>query len=74
MYSMDAYLRHTWVDTRLKFTGKLDKLQLNVAMLKEIWKPDTYILNGMGSYLHMVTGPNVLLRIDQTGRILYSMR
>ncbi|XP_064637702.1 gamma-aminobutyric acid receptor alpha-like isoform X2 [Lineus longissimus] len=74
MYSMDCYFRQTWVDSRLSFTGNMEKLQLNVAMLKEIWKPDTYVLNGKGSYLHVITGPNILLRIDKHGRILYSMR
>uniref|UniRef100_A0A1I8FHA0 Gamma-aminobutyric acid receptor subunit alpha-6 n=1 Tax=Macrostomum lignano TaxID=282301 RepID=A0A1I8FHA0_9PLAT len=49
-------------------------LQLNEKMLREIWKPDTYIVNGMGSYLHNITSPNVLFRIKNTGEILYSMR
>ncbi|XP_074650714.1 gamma-aminobutyric acid receptor subunit alpha-2-like [Tubulanus polymorphus] len=74
MYSMDCYFRQMWTDTRLKFEGPLPKLQLNVKMLEKIWKPDTYILNGKGSYLHRITGPNILLRLTRDGDILYSMR
>ncbi len=31
-------------------------------------------MNGQKSYLHTVTSPNKLLRINRDGRILYSMR
>ncbi len=42
--------------------------------MERLWKPDTHFLNGKNSYLHVVTTPNKLLRINKEGRILYSMR
>uniref|UniRef100_A0A1I8I9C2 Neur_chan_LBD domain-containing protein n=2 Tax=Macrostomum lignano TaxID=282301 RepID=A0A1I8I9C2_9PLAT len=76
IYSFDCYFRQEWTDTRLTFPAhdNFTHLQLNEKMLREIWKPDTYIVNGMGSYLHNITSPNVLFRIKNTGEILYSMR
>ncbi|XP_064637795.1 gamma-aminobutyric acid receptor alpha-like isoform X2 [Lineus longissimus] len=74
VYSMDCYFRQTWFDQRLKFHGTKDELRVSIKMLEKMWKPDTYFLNGRGSYLHTVTYPNKLLRINKEGGILYSMR
>ena len=46
-YSMDCYLRQSWVDKRLAFSGKHKSLALGIDLLRKIWKPDTYIYNGM---------------------------
>ncbi|XP_023322271.1 gamma-aminobutyric acid receptor alpha-like [Eurytemora carolleeae] len=81
-YSMDCYFRQYWTDTRLSFKGlqsnsnnlEINQLSLNVKMLEKIWKPDTYFLNGLNSYLHTITRPNKLLRISEHGFITYSMR
>ncbi|XP_069991457.1 gamma-aminobutyric acid receptor subunit alpha-1 [Penaeus vannamei] len=73
-YSMECYMRQYWSDERLKFNGPLDQLTLNIKMLEALWKPDTYFHNGLGSYVHMTTRPNKLIRINQNGDILYSMR
>ena len=73
-YQMDCYFRQSWVDQRLRFSGPLKVLPVSVNILERLWKPDTHFLNGQRSYLHMVTTPNKLLRINQDGRILYSMR
>jgi len=70
---MDAYFRQTWVDERLRFTG-VAEMAVHFKMLQKIWKPDTYFLNGKDSYLHTITEPNKLLRINPNGTILYSMR
>jgi len=43
-------------------------------MLEGIWKPDTFFYNGKKSYLHTITTPNKLLRINRDGHILYSVR
>ena len=45
-YSLDCYLRQTWVDTRLAFKGDQKSLALGIDLLSKIWKPDTYIYNG----------------------------
>ncbi|XP_071514973.1 gamma-aminobutyric acid receptor subunit alpha-5 isoform X2 [Panulirus ornatus] len=73
-YSMECYLRQEWSDDRLRFNGPLQQLTLNIKMLEALWKPDTYFHNGLGSYVHMTTRPNKLIRINQNGDILYSMR
>ncbi len=73
-YQMDCYFRQSWVDKRLKFSGPIKTLAISVTILDRLWKPDTHFFNGRKSYLHTVTTPNKLLRIDQNGRILYSMR
>ena len=71
---MDCYFRQGWVDQRLAFNGSMETLTVSINLLDRIWKPDTHFLNGRRSYLHTVTSPNKLLRINQDGRILYSMR
>ncbi|XP_063844113.1 glycine receptor subunit alpha-3-like isoform X6 [Scylla paramamosain] len=43
-------------------------------MQAKIWKPDTYFNNVKDASVHKVTMPNILLRIDKNGDILYSMR
>lgn len=43
-------------------------------MQAKIWKPDTYFNNVKDAEVHQVTMPNILLRIDKNGDILYSMR
>ncbi|CAN8006660.1 unnamed protein product, partial [Ixodes hexagonus] len=73
-YSMDCYFRQRWTDQRLKFNGTINPISLHIKMLERIWKPDTYFINGKGSYLHTITQPNKLLRIYRNGDVLYSMR
>ncbi|CAD5114971.1 DgyrCDS4001 [Dimorphilus gyrociliatus] len=74
-YQMDCYFRQSWVDKRLQFdSGEIETLRVSITFLEKIWKPDTHFLNGKQSYLHTVTSPNKLLRVNKDGRILYSMR
>ena len=64
----------SWQDRRLAFNGPIETLSLSIKMLEGIWKPDTFIYNGKKSYLHTITTPNKLLRINKDGSILYSVR
>lgn len=43
-------------------------------MLEQIWKPDTYFLNGKESYLHAIPTSNRLVRLSRDGSILFSSR
>ena len=43
-------------------------------MLEQIWKPDTFFLNGKESYLHDIPTSNRLVRLSRDGSILYSSR
>jgi len=76
MFSMDCYFRQMWKDARLAFVPQdnITELRPSIKMLDEIWKPDTYFLNGQGSYLHTITYSNKLFRINTTGHTLYSQR
>ena len=70
--------RQSWYDSRLSFTNFVNmntsKLSLNWSFLDTIWKPDTYVVGGRRSFLHSVTSPNRLVRLEEDGRISYSQR
>lgn len=74
-YSLDCYFRQKWRDERLRFTNGADFFSLNIKMLDNVWKPDTYFHTGkFSSHIHTITTPNKFLRIYKDGLILYSMR
>ena len=59
MYALDCYFRQNWIDDRLSYNNsRLPELSMNWQFLSRIWRPDTYIVNGKDSYLHMMTVPN----------------
>ena len=70
--------RQSWYDSRLSFTNFVNmntsKLSLNWSFLDTIWKPDTYLLSGRGSFLHTITAPNRLVRLAGDGTVSYSQR
>ncbi|PAA69372.1 hypothetical protein BOX15_Mlig008197g1 [Macrostomum lignano] len=79
-YALDLYFRQRWQDPRLRYdmfnisNNMSAGLILSMRMLDNIWKPDTYFINGKGSYMHTLTTPNKLIRLHPNGEILYSMR
>ena len=76
-FTFDCYFRQYWTDTRLAFNSTnlhLKELPMNWQFLSKIWRPDTYFLNGMDSYLHKIAVPNRFIRIAPTGKISYSQR
>uniref|UniRef100_A0A0L8GZW7 Neurotransmitter-gated ion-channel ligand-binding domain-containing protein n=1 Tax=Octopus bimaculoides TaxID=37653 RepID=A0A0L8GZW7_OCTBM len=74
-YSMQLYYRQVWYDKRLAFNlENITELQLNNKFLHNIWKPDTYFLNGKKSYQHDITVPNIFLRMRKDGRLYVSRR
>ncbi|KAJ8298079.1 LOW QUALITY PROTEIN: hypothetical protein KUTeg_024610 [Tegillarca granosa] len=74
-YSMQCYLRQRWFDERLKFSlENISEVTLSNSFLKNIWKPNTYFLNGRGSKQHNMTVPNVFVRIREDGLIYMSRR
>ncbi|KAI5700154.1 hypothetical protein M8J75_014970 [Diaphorina citri] len=74
-YVMDVYFRQSWFDKRLQFNvSGLDELSMSWLFLDKLWKPDTFFLNGMKSYLHRITSPNKFVRIRNDGFLTYSMR
>uniref|UniRef100_A0A8C7CX19 Gamma-aminobutyric acid type A receptor subunit alpha2 n=1 Tax=Oncorhynchus kisutch TaxID=8019 RepID=A0A8C7CX19_ONCKI len=73
-YTIDVFFRQSWKDERLKFDGPMDILRLNNLMASKIWTPDTFFHNGKKSVAHNMTMPNKLLRIQDDGTLLYTMR
>lgn len=49
-------------------------LPLNNLLASNIWTPDTFFLNGKKSIAHNMTTPNKLLRLQDDGTLLYTMR
>ncbi|XP_072424566.1 gamma-aminobutyric acid receptor subunit alpha-2 isoform X1 [Chiloscyllium punctatum] len=73
-YTIDVFFRQSWKDERLKFKGPMNILRLNNLMASKIWTPDTFFYNGKKSVAHNMTMPNKLLRIQDDGKLLYTMR
>uniref|UniRef100_A0A674DEK2 Gamma-aminobutyric acid receptor subunit alpha-2 n=1 Tax=Salmo trutta TaxID=8032 RepID=A0A674DEK2_SALTR len=73
-YTIDVFFRQSWKDERLKFDGPMNILRLNNLMASKIWTPDTFFHNGKKSVAHNMTMPNKLLRIQDDGTLLYTMR
>uniref|UniRef100_A0A674NY58 Gamma-aminobutyric acid receptor subunit alpha-2 n=1 Tax=Takifugu rubripes TaxID=31033 RepID=A0A674NY58_TAKRU len=73
-YTIDVFFRQSWKDERLKFNGPMNILPLNNLMASKIWTPDTFFHNGKKSVAHNMTMPNKLLRIQDDGTLLYTMR
>ncbi|KAA0203704.1 hypothetical protein HAZT_HAZT004286 [Hyalella azteca] len=74
-YQVDLYLRQTWYDARLKHEDLVQPLDLNdPKLVKAIWKPEVYFPNAKHAEFQFVTVPNVLVRINPHGEILYMLR
>ncbi|XP_034534089.1 gamma-aminobutyric acid receptor subunit gamma-3-like [Notolabrus celidotus] len=73
-YTIDVFFRQSWKDERLCFKGPMEMLPLNNLLASKIWTPDTFFLNGKKSIAHNMTTPNKLLRLQDDGTLLYTMR
>ncbi|XP_039291119.1 glycine receptor subunit alpha-2-like [Nilaparvata lugens] len=74
-YEVDLYLRQKWQDERLKHADITEVLDLNDPnLVKAIWKPEDYFPNAKHAEFQFVTVPNVLIRINPDGEILYMLR
>ena len=64
------------MDRRLMFnaTDSIDSLTVNSNFLSNIWQPDTYFPDSYESKKQEVMVPNILLRIQPDGLVLYSAR
>lgn len=74
-YSMQIYFRQRWVDKRLSFyLPNITELSLSNRFIQNIWKPNSYFLNGRDSKQHNLTVPNAFVRLSHNGSIYISMR
>jgi cation transporter family protein len=72
-YTVDMYLRQTWMDPRLKHSYS-KPLVLPPKFIDKIWIADLFFSNEKSSYFHDVTVPNRYIRIAADGEVLYSVR
>ncbi|KAJ8297636.1 hypothetical protein KUTeg_024167 [Tegillarca granosa] len=74
-FSVDLFLRQSWVDPRLKYTHlEIEKLELGTKMMDFVWIPDTFFVNEKDASFHVVTVPNKLMFLHHDGSIFYSLR
>ncbi|CAM1292191.1 Uncharacterised protein g352 [Pycnogonum litorale] len=74
-YQVDLYLRQRWMDERLTRLKISEPLDLNdPKLVKKLWKPEVFFANAKEADFQYVTVPNVLVRIDPTGELLYMLR
>lgn len=76
---MQLSLRQEWVDERLSFKkmAMYKNYDINSITLTEqerLWKPDLFFRNEKEGHFHKIIMPNVLLRINGDGAVLYSIR
>ena len=75
-YSLSFYLRQSWRDPRLEFTPVDDskeaqKVKLSQDSWDKLWVPDTFFRNEKRANFHVITVPNTLVRINETGHVWY---
>ncbi|KAL9969855.1 hypothetical protein ACROYT_G022123 [Oculina patagonica] len=72
-YRMTIYLRQTWEDPRLRFSGT-DQIVAQGDLLDKIWIPDTYFNSEKKSSFHEVTKKNYVLIFLPNGTVFFSIR
>ncbi|BFZ24316.1 hypothetical protein BsWGS_27355 [Bradybaena similaris] len=74
-YSMQVYFRQRWKDERLSFRlPNITRLTLSNKFINNIWKPNSYFINGRNSKQHNITVPNAFIRLSCDGSIYMSVR
>nr|CDS30848.1 glycine receptor subunit alpha 1 [Hymenolepis microstoma] len=78
-YYVDALLRQTWMDPRLKWEHLPEHSSYTTPIVspnlkEQVWLPDLFFRNGKDGYLHKMTLPNYLLRVYPNGKVLYSQK
>lgn len=72
-FTLDTYLRQTWVDERLKHNYTYP-LVVPPKGVDKIWYPDLFVSNEKRGELHEITQPNRYIRIAADGEVLLSQR
>ena len=73
-YSLNFYLRQSWLDRRLAYehiTDEIKLMKLGDEDIDKIWKPDVFFRNEKGANFHQITIPNRLLRVNASGGVWY---
>lgn len=71
--TVTMYLRQAWNDPRLQFeAGEIEKVR--IYGWDNIWVPDTFFRQELGSWVHQQTVPNKLLTVNKNGDIWYVIK
>ncbi|EGT60279.1 hypothetical protein CAEBREN_32132 [Caenorhabditis brenneri] len=73
-YDLDAWVRMSWIDPRLRHDLSRPILVNDYTFLKMIWRPDPIFTNAKYSTFHKVTYLNFYLFIFPDGKIFMDMR
>ncbi|CAD6195551.1 unnamed protein product [Caenorhabditis auriculariae] len=79
-YALEMFYRESWRDPRLRFDRRLfrnkTELALHESYTNFLWFPDTFVPNAIASKnpQRNSISHRLLLRLDETGKLLYSRR
>ncbi|EGT56173.1 hypothetical protein CAEBREN_30468 [Caenorhabditis brenneri] len=79
-YALELFYRESWRDPRLRYDRKLFKNKTELALHESytnfLWFPDTFVPNAIASKnpQRNSISHRSLLRLDETGKLLYSRR
>lgn len=72
---MQVYFRQRWKDERLSFfLPNVTEFTLSNRFINNIWRPNSYFINGRDSKQHNITVPNAFVRLSNDGSIYMSVR
>lgn len=74
-YVVDLYMQQNWHDGRLKNASNSRAANYrDRKAIQRVWKPEVIFTNSKDSSFHFATLPNVLLKVDPEGNVLYIIR
>ncbi|CAL8096973.1 unnamed protein product [Calicophoron daubneyi] len=78
-FTVDLYLRQQWQDTRLAWESvpRLNRFKNSILLTEQknrLWIPDLFFRNGKKGFMHDMSVPNYLIRVESNGNVLYSQK
>jgi len=71
---IDLYFRQKWFDKRLNISETGVPVQSGQYLVDKVWTPDTFFSTTSSVKSSKYPAPNVFIRINQNGNIIYSQR
>jgi len=73
--SVTMYVRQAWNDPRLAFRNIASEREfIRIYAWDDIWVPDTFFRNDLGSFIHEQTVPNRFMRLKNNGDVWYVIK
>ncbi|XP_006825493.2 glycine receptor subunit alpha-4-like [Saccoglossus kowalevskii] len=73
-YELTIFLRQAWHDPRLRHNSTSTIVINGGDVLNMVWVPDLFFSNAKSAAIHSSPKENLLLRIEPSGNVLYSIR